>query len=146
MVQQSIWVCVLRLQDKVSHLVPVHCCVHWVELAIKDISTGVDLFKSLEGTLVELYKLYHKSPLPFVGVVGTRWAAHRECTLRSCLMDGKALMCAHLRWHRAQLSPKIELVNSTLLSLAINSSSLQNLVLTFLLLFNTSAKSCSTTP
>ena len=48
--------------------------------------------------------------------------------LRSCLMDGKALMCTHLRWHRAQLSPKIELVNSTLLSLAINSSSLQNLV------------------
>ena len=59
MVQQSIWVCVLGLQDKVSHLVPVHCCVHRVELAIKDISTGVDLFKSLEATLVELY---HKSP------------------------------------------------------------------------------------
>ena len=51
-VQQSIWVCVLGLQDKVSHLVPVHCCVHRVELAIKDISTGVDLFKSLEATLV----------------------------------------------------------------------------------------------
>ena len=66
MVQQSIWVCVLRLQNKVSHLVPVHCCVHRVELAIKDISTDVDFFKSLEATLVELYKLYHKSP--FVGV------------------------------------------------------------------------------
>ena len=68
MVQQSIWVCVLGLQDKVSHSVPVHCCVHRVELAIKDISTGVDLFKSLEAILVELYKLYHKSPFCWSGL------------------------------------------------------------------------------
>ena len=55
-----------RLQDKVTHLVPLHCCAHRVELAIKSISTGIDFLKSLEDTLVELYKLYHKSPL--VGV------------------------------------------------------------------------------
>ena len=52
-----------RMQDDFPHLVAVHCCAHRVELAIKDISTDVDFFKSLEGTLVELYKLYHKSPL-----------------------------------------------------------------------------------
>ena len=57
-----------QMQDKVSHLVPVHCCAHRVELAIKDISTGVHFFKSLEGILVELYKLYHKSPLCWSGL------------------------------------------------------------------------------
>ena len=52
-----------RLQNEVPHLVPVHCCAHRVELAIKSISTSINFFKSLEDTLVELYKLYHKSPL-----------------------------------------------------------------------------------
>ena len=55
----------VRLQEKVPHLIPIHCYAHRVELhvAIKGISTNVAFFKSLEDTLVELYKLYHKSPL-----------------------------------------------------------------------------------
>ncbi len=40
-----------RLQDEVPHLVPVHCCAHRLELAIKNISTDVDFIKSLEDTL-----------------------------------------------------------------------------------------------
>ena len=32
-----------RLQDEVPHLVPVHCCAHRVELAIKSVSEHVDL-------------------------------------------------------------------------------------------------------
>ena len=55
-----------QLQDKIPHLVPVHCCAHRVELAIKDISTDIGFFKSLEGTLVELYSF--TTSLPFVGV------------------------------------------------------------------------------
>ena len=51
-----------QLKDKVSRLVPAHCCAHRVELAIKDIRTDVN-FKSLEGTLVSF-----TTSLPFVGV------------------------------------------------------------------------------
>ena len=93
-----------QLQDKVPHLVPVHCCAHRIELAIKDVSTDIDFFKSLEGILVELYKLYHKSPLCWselqqvgemlqvkvvkpVKLTGTRWVAHRERALK-ILLDG----------------------------------------------------------
>ena len=91
-----------RLQDKVPHLIPVHCCTHRVELAIKSISTNVDFSKSLEDTLIELYKPYHKSPLCWselrqvgqmlqvcvhkpVKLVGTRWIAHRERALKILL-------------------------------------------------------------
>ena len=51
------------IQDEAPHVIPVHCCAHRVELAVKTVSTDADYFKSLEATLVELYKLYHKSPL-----------------------------------------------------------------------------------
>ena len=40
-----------RLQDEVPHLVAVHCCAHRVELAIKSISTDVDLFNSLSALI-----------------------------------------------------------------------------------------------
>ena len=56
------------MQDDIPHLIPVHCCAHRVELAIKSVSNSVDYFKSLEDTLVELYKLYHKSPLCWNGL------------------------------------------------------------------------------
>ena len=52
-----------QLQDKVPHLVPVQWCAHKVELTLNTISTQVDYFKTLEDNLLELYKLYHKSPL-----------------------------------------------------------------------------------
>lgn len=51
-----------RLQDEVPHLVPVHCCAHRVELAIKAVSERVGYFKTLEDTLHSLYLLYHQSP------------------------------------------------------------------------------------
>ena len=83
------------LQEEVSHLVPVHCCAHRVELAIKSVSEQVDYFKTLEDTLHSLYLMYHRSPkcqselkqvgethkvrvLMPVKVQGTRWIAHRE--------------------------------------------------------------------
>ena len=86
-----------RLQDEIPHLIPVHCCAHRVELAVKSISTGIDYFESLEAILVELYKLYHKTPLwnglqqvgrmlearvqKPVNLGGTRWVAHRHRAL-----------------------------------------------------------------
>ena len=93
-----------RLQDEVPHLIPIHCCAHRVELAIKNISTEVDFFKTLEDTLLELYKLYHRSPLCWSGLQqvcevmkvkvakpiklgGTRWVAHRYRALKT-LLDG----------------------------------------------------------
>lgn len=99
------------MQGDVPHLVAVHCCAHRVELAIKDISTDVDFFKSLEGTLVELYKVYHKSPLNWsvlqqvgemlqvkvvkpVKLVGTRWVTHRERALK-ILLDGWQSFVVH---------------------------------------------------
>lgn len=104
MVQQSTWVYILVLQSECKMMFPVHCCAHRVELAIKDTSTDVDFFKSLEGTLVELYKLYHKSPLNWSGLqqVGETLQVKvvkltGNVHLRSCLMDGKALLCTHLR-------------------------------------------------
>ena len=92
------------LQDAAPCLVAVHCCAHRVELAIKTISTDVNFFKSLEDTLVDLYRLYHKSPLCWSGLqqvgetlhivvlkpvklVGTRWIAHRQRALK-ILLDG----------------------------------------------------------
>ena len=57
-----------QLQDIVPHLLPVHCCAHRVELALNTISNQIDYFKTLEGTRLELYKLYHKSPLCWSGL------------------------------------------------------------------------------
>lgn len=93
-----------QLQDIVPHLVPVHCCAHRVELALNTISTQIDYFKTLEDTLLELYKLYHKSPLCWSGLqevgqvlqvkilkptklAGTRWVEHRHRALK-ILLDG----------------------------------------------------------
>ena len=42
---------------------PVHYCAHRVELAIKSVSTSIEFFKSLEDTLVQVYKLHHNSTL-----------------------------------------------------------------------------------
>ena len=83
-----------QLQDMVPHLVPVHCSVHRVELAVNTISTQIDYFKTFEDTLRELYMLYHKSPLCWSGLqevrqvlqvkilkptelAGTPWVEHR---------------------------------------------------------------------
>ena len=52
-----------RLQDEVPHLVPLHCCAHRVELAIKSVSEHVEYFKTLEDTLHSLYLMYYRSPL-----------------------------------------------------------------------------------
>ena len=41
-----------RLQDLAPHLVPVHCCAHRVELAIKTISSNVSYFKTLEDSCI----------------------------------------------------------------------------------------------
>ena len=93
-----------RLQDELPNLVPIHCCAHRVELAMKAISNQADYFKTLEDTLMELYKLYHKSPLCWselqqVGQIlqlkilkptklaGTRWIAHRYRALK-IMIDG----------------------------------------------------------
>ena len=93
-----------RLQDDMPHLIPIHCCAHRVELAIKNVSTEVDFFKTVEDILVELYKPYHKSPLCWSGLQevcevmnvniakptklgGTRWVAHRYRALKT-LLDG----------------------------------------------------------
>ena len=51
-----------RLQEEVSHLVPVHCCAHRVELATKSVSEQVDYFKTFEDTLHSFYLMYHRSP------------------------------------------------------------------------------------
>ena len=100
-----------RMQDEVPHLIPVHCCAHRVELAVKTVSTDVDYFKSLEATLVELYKLYHKSPLCWNGLQqvgqvldarvlkpvnlgGTRWVAHRQRAL-TILLDSWRCFVVH---------------------------------------------------
>ena len=100
-----------RMQDEVPHLIPVHCCAHRVELAVKTVSTDVDYFKSLEATLVELYKLYHKSPLCWSGLQqvgqvlearvlkpvnlgGTRWVAHRHRAL-AILLDSWRCFVVH---------------------------------------------------
>ena len=93
-----------QLQDIVPHLVPVHCCAHRVELALNTISTQIDYFKTLEDTLLELYKFYHKLPLCESGLqevgqvlqvkilkptklAGTRWVEHRHRALK-ILLDG----------------------------------------------------------
>lgn len=101
-----------RLQDEAPCLVAVHCCAHRIELAIKTISTEVNFFKSLEDTLVDLYRLYHKSPLCWSGLqqvgetlqihvlkpvklVGTRWIAHRQRALK-ILLDGWQGFVVHI--------------------------------------------------
>ena len=93
-----------RLQEVVPHLIAIHCCAHRVELAMKSISTNINYFKTLEDTLVELYRLYHKSPLCWselqqvgemlqtkvlkpVKLIGTRWIGHRHRALK-VLLDG----------------------------------------------------------
>ena len=93
-----------RLQEVVPHLVAIHCCAHRVELAMKGISTTINYFKTLEDSLVELYRLYHKSPLCWselqqvgemlqtkvlkpVKLIGTRWIGHRHRALK-VLLDG----------------------------------------------------------
>ena len=53
---------VKRVRDSVPHLISVHCCAHRIELAIKSVSKDVPLFKVLEDTLIELYKLYKWPP------------------------------------------------------------------------------------
>ena len=100
-----------RLQDEVPHLVPLHCCVHRVELAIKSVSEHVEYFKTLEDTLHSLYLMYYWSPLcrngiNLVGkmlkvrvlmpvkVQGTRWIAHREQALK-ILLDGWQSIVIH---------------------------------------------------
>ena len=55
------------VRDSVPHLISVHCCAHRIHLAIKSVSKDVPLFKVLEDTLIELYKLY-KWPLCWRGV------------------------------------------------------------------------------
>lgn len=98
-----------RIQNEVPHLIPVHCCAHRVELAVKAVSTSVDYFRSLEEILVELYKLYHKSPLCWnglqqvgrmlqarvkkpVNLSGTRWVAHRHRALTILLSNWRCFV------------------------------------------------------
>lgn len=123
-----------QLQDKVPHLVPVHCCAHRIELAIKDVSTDIDFFKSLEGILVDLYRLYHKSPLYWselqqvgemlqvkvvkpVKLTGTRWVAHRERALK-ILLDGWQGFVVHVSDSTGLNSLQRQLVNSIPILLA----------------------------
>jgi hypothetical protein len=93
-------------------LFSVHCSAHRLELAYKDSTKSISLFKSAETVLLNNYLFYRKSPLnrnnlkqafearnhqPLFGtrIGGTRWVAHLHKAV-SNLLRGYGPVVDHL--------------------------------------------------
>ena len=89
-----------RLAKEAPHIIPVHCCAHRLELAIKDVNKEVSAVPAMESTLQSVYRLYKRSRTKWnalqatgktleiqvrrpVKLVGTRWLAHHLRALTS---------------------------------------------------------------
>ena len=100
----------IRQFTQEPNLLGIHCMAHRLELAFKDATKDISVFKKVYGMLLALYYFYHNSPLnranlhvayealgikPVVPtrVGGTRWIGHMSLALTRVIQGYRAIVC-----------------------------------------------------
>ena len=60
-----------RLIKEASHIVPIHCCAHRLELAIKDIWKLLPAISVMDNVIKDTYSYYKRSRVNWVGLQNT---------------------------------------------------------------------------